>query len=246
MEDERATEAKLEGKKYTLSRHFNEVGIQHFTGEASAKFEIPLPPLAEQQRILRLLDEAYVDLATARANAEKNCLNARALFDNHLCSFFAQRGKGWLDRPVSDIAKHSLGKMLDEAKNKGEPKPYLRYLNVHWFTFDLRDVLQMPFRADEVERCTAIKGDVLVCEGGYPGRAAVWNGEEPIYFQKALHRVRFHEADHNKWFVYFLYASDKSGSLSGTSTERVSNTLRARAWRVFRSPYLLSQSCGKR
>ena len=56
---------------------------------------IPLPPLAEQQRIVGLLDEAFEGLATAKANAEKNLQNARALFESHLQSVFTQRGLGW-------------------------------------------------------------------------------------------------------------------------------------------------------
>ena len=56
---------------------------------------IPVPPLAEQQRIVGLLDEAFAGLATAKANAEKNLQNARALFESHLQSVFTQRGPGW-------------------------------------------------------------------------------------------------------------------------------------------------------
>jgi type I restriction enzyme S subunit len=176
-------------------------------------FEFPLPPLPEQHRIVAILDEAFDGIATAKANAEKNLQNARALFESHLQSVFTERGEGWITRKVSEIAKHSLGKMLDKAKNKGEPKPYLRNFNVRWFEFDLSDLLEMPFLPTEVEKYTVVKGDVLICEGGYPGRAAIWNREYPIYFQKALHRVRFHEPEHNKWFVYFLYAQDKVGDL---------------------------------
>ena len=77
--------------------------------------------------------------------------------------------KGWQTKKVSEIAKHSLGKMLDKAKNKGEPKPYLRNLNVRWFDFDLSDVLEMRFLPEETDKFTAVKGDVLICEGGYPG-----------------------------------------------------------------------------
>ncbi|MEQ2009441.1 MAG: restriction endonuclease subunit S [Limisphaerales bacterium] len=120
---------------------------------------------------------------------------------------------GWQTKKVSEIAKHSLGKMLDKAKNKGEPKPYLRNLNVRWFDFDLSDVLEMPFLPTESEKYTAVKGDVLICEGGYPGRAAIWEQDEPIYFQKALHRVRFHEPERNKWFVYYLQFRDLEGTL---------------------------------
>ena len=120
---------------------------------------------------------------------------------------------GWQTKKVSEIAKHSLGKMLDKAKNKGEPKPYLRNLNVRWFDFDLSDVLEMRFLPEEAARYTAVKGDVLICEGGYPGRAAIWEQDEPIYFQKALHRVRFHEPERNKWFLYYLLSKDFDGTL---------------------------------
>jgi len=121
--------------------------------------------------------------------------------------------KGWERKKVSEIAKHSLGKMLDKAKNKGELKPYLRNLNVRWFDFDLSDMLEMRFLPEEAARYTAVKGDVLICEGGYPGRAAIWEQDEPIYFQKALHRVRFDEPQRSRWFLYHLYAKDLDGTL---------------------------------
>ena len=188
--------------------------------------------LAEQQRIVGLLDDAFAGLATAKANAETNLQNARALFESHLQSIFTQRGKGWVEKKVGEIAKHSLGKMLDKAKNKGEPQPYLRNINVRWFTFDLTNLLQMPFLPTEADKCTAVKGDVLICEGGYPGRAAIWNEDYPIYFQKALHRVRFHEPEHNKWFVYYLSAQDLSGELkqhfSGTGIQHFTGEMLAR------------------
>lgn len=66
------------------------------------KFSIPVPPLAEQQRIVGLLDEAFEGLATAKANAEKNLQNARALFESHLQSVFTQRGPGWVEKPFED------------------------------------------------------------------------------------------------------------------------------------------------
>ncbi len=120
---------------------------------------------------------------------------------------------GWQTKKVSEIAEYSLGKMLDKAKNKGELKPYLRNFNVRWFGFDLSDVLEMRFLPEEAAKYTAVKGDVLICEGGYPGRAAIWEQNESIYFQKALHRVRFHEPERSKWFLYYLYAKDLDGTL---------------------------------
>jgi type I restriction enzyme S subunit len=66
-------------------------------------FEFPLPPLTEQQRIVGLLDEAFEGLATAKANAEKNLQNARALFESQLQSVFTQRGLGWVDRTLDEV-----------------------------------------------------------------------------------------------------------------------------------------------
>jgi type I restriction enzyme S subunit len=65
-------------------------------------FQLPVPPLPEQQRIVGLLDEAFACLATAKANAEKNLQNARALFEGHLQSVFTQRGPGWVEKPFED------------------------------------------------------------------------------------------------------------------------------------------------
>ncbi len=206
--------------------------FKELSGGKLKEVTIPLPPLSEQQRIVGLLDEAFEGIATAKANAEKNLQNARALFESHLQSVFTQRGPGWVEKKVSEIAKHSLGKMLDKAKNKGEPQPYLRNINVRWFTFDLSDLLQMPFLPTEAEKYTAIKGDVLICEGGYPGRAAIWDEDYPIYFQKALHRVRFHQPELNKWFVYYLSVQDSSGQLkqhfSGTGIQHFTGEVLAR------------------
>jgi type I restriction enzyme S subunit len=68
-----------------------------------AGIEIHFPSLAEQQRIVGLLDEAFEGIATAKANAEKNLQNARALFESHLQSVFSQRGKGWVEKSLVDI-----------------------------------------------------------------------------------------------------------------------------------------------
>jgi type I restriction enzyme S subunit len=204
----------------------------NLSGNSLKQFTIPLPPLPEQRRIVAILDEAFAGIAIAKANAEKNLQNARAIFESHLQAVVAKRGEGWVVRKISEIAIHSLGKMLDKAKNKGKLQPYLRNINVRWFGFDLSDLLQMPFLPSESAKFTAIKGDVLICEGGYPGRAAIWTENYPIYFQKALHRVRFHEPEHNKWLLYYLFVQDKSGELkhnfSGTGIQHFTGEVLAR------------------
>jgi type I restriction enzyme S subunit len=80
---------------------------------------IPLPPLPEQQRIVGILAEAFEGIATAKANAEKNLQNARALFESHLQSVFTQRGEGWEDRKLGDLCAIARG---------GSPRPIQEFL----------------------------------------------------------------------------------------------------------------------
>lgn len=73
------------------------------------KVKLPLPPLPEQQRIVAILDKAFEAIAAARANAEQNRQNARALFDSHLQSVFSLRGEGWIDSRLGEIAEVQSG-----------------------------------------------------------------------------------------------------------------------------------------
>ena len=114
----------------------------------------------------------------------------------------------WAWVNVGAVAVTRLGKMLDKAKNKGTPRRYLRNINVRWFDFDLSDLLEMRFEDSELSEFTLQFGDVLICEGGEPGRAAVWDGrEDDIYFQKAIHRIRFLNIVDSSFFVKALRAS---------------------------------------
>ena len=177
------------------------------------EFEIPLPSLLEQERLVAILDEALTAIAKAKANAEQNLKNSKELFESYLQGVFENKGEDWEEKTLGEVANHSLGKMLDKNKNKGLPQKYLRNQSVRWFEFDLSDLTEMPFLESEKEKYTAIKGDVLICEGGYPGRAAIWQENYPIYFQKAIHRVRFNKKEYNEWFLYYLFILDRTDKL---------------------------------
>ena len=102
---------------------------------------------------------------------------------------------GWEWTTIGEVAATSLGKMLDKKQATGtHPTPYLRNINVRWGSFDLADLAEMDIRPDELDRVLARSGDVIVCEGGEPGRAAVWTGPGTIALQKALHRIQPTEA----------------------------------------------------
>lgn len=99
--------------------------------------------------------------------------------------------RGWEWTTIGEIAETSLGKMLDKKRATGlHPTPYLRNINVRWGSFDLSDLAEMDIRPDQLDRVLAQPGDVIACEGGEPGRAAVWRGPDKIALQKALHRIR--------------------------------------------------------
>ena len=84
---------------------------------------IPVPPLAEQQRIVTILDEAFEGIATAKANAEKNLHNARALFDSHLESIFLQPDPEWKGKRLIEISKE-LGRGKSKHRPRNDPKLY--------------------------------------------------------------------------------------------------------------------------
>lgn len=120
---------------------------------------------------------------------------------------------GWVDTSLSEVAESVLGKMLDKRKNKGERRPYLRNVNVQWGRFELGDIKEMRIEEAELDRYKLRAGDLVVCEGGEPGRCAVWAGQREIYFQKALHRVRPCRAVSAHYLAYYLRYVAETGAL---------------------------------
>ncbi|HHQ4634556.1 TPA: restriction endonuclease subunit S [Aeromonas veronii] len=121
----------------------------------------------------------------------------------------------WPEVRLGDHVDACLGKMLDVKKNKGTPEPYLGNSNVRWGTFDLVNLAEMRFEPHEEERYGLLSGDLIVCEGGEPGRCAIWTGTNSprMKIQKALHRIR-PKGNLNNYFLYywFCYAA-KAGLL---------------------------------
>ena len=99
---------------------------------------------------------------------------------------------GWASTTLGEIAETRLGKMLSaKARTGNGGRAYLRNKNVQWGRLDLDDVFRMDFSDAEFEKFRLREGDLLVCEGGEVGRAAIWRGQLPeCAYQKALHRVR--------------------------------------------------------
>jgi type I restriction enzyme S subunit len=95
--------------------------------ETLRELEVMLPPLPEQHRIVAILDEAFDGIATAKANAEKNLQNARALFESHLQSVFTERGEGWVETTLDKISTNLDSKRIPITKNVRSSGEYPYY-----------------------------------------------------------------------------------------------------------------------
>ena len=105
---------------------------------------------------------------------------------------------------LGSIGQHNTGKTLDKVRNKGALREYITTSNLYWGHFDLNKLKQMPFQNEELDRCTAVKGDLLICEGGEAGRSAIWNFEKPICFQNHIHRVRLFANISSQYLLYYM------------------------------------------
>lgn len=122
---------------------------------------------------------------------------------------------------MAEITESCLGKMLDTQKNKGEYQPYLANINVRWGSFDLENLSLMKFEAHENDRYGIKNGDLIMCEGGEPGRCAIWRDEVPnMKIQKALHRIRPNtELVDVEYLYYWFLLSGKTDLLRRHFTE---------------------------
>lgn len=164
------------------------------------KIPIPLPPLAEQGRIVAKIEELFAGIDAGVENL-KSVKNQIALYRQSVLKSILS---GFATDTLANHVDMCLGKMLDKEKNKGTLFPYLRNKNVRWKNFDLDDLLEMRFEESEEERYSIQRGDLVVCEGGEPGRCAVWENDNVIKFQKALHRLRPHD-NMNVYFLMYVF-----------------------------------------
>ena len=172
--------------------------------------QIPLPPLPTQRAIVARIEELFAELDKAVDKLKTARQQLKTYRQAVLKAAFEECEE---QKPLGLIANSRLGKMLDKNKNEGIPRKYLRNANVRWFDFDLSDLQEMKITDDEIEKYSIIKGDLVICEGGEPGRCAVWTFDDPIFYQKALHRIRFSEKADSKFFMYYLWLLSMSGKL---------------------------------
>ena len=124
--------------------------------------------------------------------------------------------EGWAWCRLGELFYHTTGKALKKTNNKGSLRKYITTSNLYWNKFDFTEVREMYFTDDELEKCTIKKGDLILCNGGDVGRAAIWNYDEDICYQNHVSRLRPKiEGINNKLYLYLLMFYKEQGMLNG-------------------------------
>ena len=176
-----------------------------------SKIKVSIPPIPVQERIVARIEELFSELDNGVETLRKTKQQLAVYRQAVLKQAFNQVEQYV---PLGAVSTSRLGKMLDKEKNTGTPRQYLRNINVRWFSFDMSDLLEMRIEDGEVDKYSVANGDLVICEGGEPGRCAVWNSEEPMFYQKALHRVRFTDGSNPKFYMYCLGFAAQTGRLT--------------------------------
>lgn len=238
------------------------------TGDVVSQQLFPLPPLAEQKRIVAKIEEleplvkqydkAETELSALNGSfpeqlkksilqyAIQGKLVAQDANDEPAEVLYAKiqaekqklikEGKIKKDKPLppitddeipftipstwkwvrlGNIFAHNTGKALNSSKQEGKFKKYITTSNVYWNYFQLNEVREMRFNDDEIQKCTVTKGDLLVCEGGDIGRAAIWNYDYDICIQNHIHRLRAYSEVCTMFFYYIFFLYKIAGYIGG-------------------------------
>ena len=106
---------------------------------------------------------------------------------------------------LGTVFQHNTGKALNASNRDGEKLTYITTSNLYWDRFVLDNLKTMPFTDSEVDKCTVQQGDLLVCEGGDIGRAAIWGSNKPMRIQNHIHRLRAYAPENAIAFGDYSY-----------------------------------------
>jgi len=190
--------------------------IQNVPSVAIMKnIEIPLPPLQEQQRIVAILDEAFVVIAKAKANAQQNLKNAKELFESYLQGVFENKGEGWEEKTLNEISENLDSKRVPITKNvRSEGSiPYygasgiVDYVNDYLFNEDLL--------------CVSEDGANLLART-YPIAFSITG---KTWVNNHAHVLRFKNMDSQKFVELYLNSIKLDDFVSGMAQPKLNQTM---------------------
>lgn len=121
----------------------------------------------------------------------------------------------WCWIRLGELYQHNTGKALNGGGNGNLKRKYLTTSNLYWDSFDFTKVKEMNFTENEIQKCTIMKGDLLVCEGGDIGRAAIWCYDYDMCIQNHIHRLRSYIKVSTRYFYYVLRHYKYRGIIGG-------------------------------
>jgi type I restriction enzyme S subunit len=195
------------------------------SGGTLADFELVVPPVPEQQRIVGILDEAFENIATAKTNAEKNLQNARALFESYLQSVFTQRGPGWVEATLGEVCEFIGGSQPPKSVfSKTKKADNVRLIQIRDYKSD-NHVVYIP-RAQARRFCNA--DDVMIGRYG-PPLFQILRGLEGAYNVALMKAVPdesrlsrdflFYFLKHSTILQYVIYHSERAAGQIGLTKE---------------------------
>ena len=160
--------------------------------------------IEKQERLIEKLEEKR---KAQTSKAVTQGLNPKAKMKDSGVDWLGRIPEHWTTPPLYSRYSVELGKMLDAKTNTGKcSMPYLRNTDVQWDAINIAGLKEMDIMSDEYERFTLKNGDLLVCEGGDVGRAAMWRGPlATCGYQKALHRMRALRSDEFVRYMYYVF-----------------------------------------
>ena len=116
---------------------------------------------------------------------------------------------------LGTIFSHNTGKALKTSNTDGKKLSYITTSNLYWDSFVLDSLKEMYFNESEIDKYSAHKGDLLVCEGGDIGRAAIWSFDYDIRIQNHIHKLRAYYPIETRLYYYAFYYYKSIGKING-------------------------------
>lgn len=219
-------------ERFCFPARVEQIQIARFLDHETARIDALIE---EQQRLIELLKEKRQAVIS---NAVTKGLDPMVPMKDSGVEWLGEVPAHWQVCKLSFRYSVELGKMLDEKKNTGtNPLPYLRNQDVQWGSINIDGLPLIDIEPSEYERYTVRLGDLLVCEGGDVGRAAIWRHKgNKIGYQKALHRLRPESPsrDTAEFFFFSLMAAKALGVFEESDTKATISHLPAEKFRQYR------------
>ena len=203
-----------------VARMSGAVGHQRVPKEFIEDYPTPLPPLAEQKRIVSILDEAFSAIAKAKENAEKNLLAARELFESYLNRVFTQQGPGWQEKPLGDVVTFQGGSQPPKSTFIHELKPgYIRLIQIR----DYKSDKKITFIPEEKARRKCDETDVMIGRYG-PPLFQILRGIRGAYNVALMKAIPNEDLISKDYLYYFLKNRDLFNYIDASSSRTAGQT----------------------